>query len=81
RGAGLTLLPFPRGANVANCNAAAARRERLLKEIVPNLSSIAVLSNTNNPQSKIEMKEMQDSGSGNGTATSSGRNMSKKEAS
>src|SRR6516164_3902899 len=35
------------------------KRLELLKEIVPNLSSIAVLSNTNNPQSKIEMKEMQ----------------------
>ena len=35
------------------------KRLELLKEIVPNLSSIAVLSNTENPQSKIEMKEMQ----------------------
>jgi putative ABC transport system substrate-binding protein len=35
------------------------KRLELLKEIVPNLSSIAVLSNTKNPQSKIEMKEMQ----------------------
>jgi len=35
------------------------KRLELLKAIVPNLSSIAVLSNTENPQSKIEMKEMQ----------------------
>jgi putative tryptophan/tyrosine transport system substrate-binding protein len=35
------------------------KRLELLKEIVPNLSSIAVLLNTMNPQSKIEMKEMQ----------------------
>jgi putative tryptophan/tyrosine transport system substrate-binding protein len=35
------------------------KRLELLKEIVPNLSSVAVLSNTKNPQSKIEMKEMQ----------------------
>jgi len=35
------------------------KRLELLKEIVPNLSVIAVLSNTKNPQSKIEMKEMQ----------------------
>jgi putative tryptophan/tyrosine transport system substrate-binding protein len=34
------------------------KRLELLKEIVPNLSTIAVLSNTKNPQSKIEMKEM-----------------------
>ena len=35
------------------------KRLELLKEIVPNLSSIAVLSNPRNPQSKIEMEEMQ----------------------
>jgi putative ABC transport system substrate-binding protein len=35
------------------------KRLDLLKEIVPNLSSIAVLSNPKNPQQKIEMKEMQ----------------------
>ncbi|MGA8625431.1 MAG: ABC transporter substrate-binding protein [Pseudolabrys sp.] len=35
------------------------KRLELLKEIVPNLSSIAVLSNAKNPQSKLEMKEMQ----------------------
>jgi putative tryptophan/tyrosine transport system substrate-binding protein len=35
------------------------KRLQLLKEIAPNLSSIAVLSNVKNPQSKIEMKEMQ----------------------
>ena len=35
------------------------KRLELLKEIVPNRSSIAVLSNAKNPQSKIEMKEMQ----------------------
>jgi putative ABC transport system substrate-binding protein len=35
------------------------KRLGLLKEIVPNLSSIAVLSNPKNPQQKIEMKEMQ----------------------
>ena len=35
------------------------KRLELLKEIVPNLSSIAVLSNPKNPQSQIEMKEMQ----------------------
>jgi putative ABC transport system substrate-binding protein len=35
------------------------KRLELLKEILPNLSSIAVLSNPKNPQSKIEMKEMQ----------------------
>jgi putative ABC transport system substrate-binding protein len=34
------------------------KRLELLKEIMPNLSSIAVLSNPKNPQSKIEMKEM-----------------------
>ena len=32
------------------------KRLELLKEIVPNRSSIAVLSNAKNPQSKIEMK-------------------------
>jgi len=37
----------------------ATKRLELLKEIVPSLPSIAVLSNTKNPQSKIEMKEMQ----------------------
>jgi putative tryptophan/tyrosine transport system substrate-binding protein len=35
------------------------KRLALLKEIVPHLSSIAVLSNPKNPQQKIEMKEMQ----------------------
>jgi ABC-type uncharacterized transport system substrate-binding protein len=35
------------------------KRLELVKEIVPNLSSIAVLLNPKNPQSKIEMKEMQ----------------------
>ena len=35
------------------------KRLELLKEIVPNRSSIAVLSNAKNPQLKIEMKEMQ----------------------
>ncbi len=35
------------------------KRLEFLKEIVPNLSSIAVLSNAKNPQSEIEMKEMQ----------------------
>ncbi|MGC1982583.1 MAG: ABC transporter substrate-binding protein [Pseudolabrys sp.] len=35
------------------------KRLELLKEIVPNLSSIAVLPNAKNPQSKLEMKEMQ----------------------
>ena len=35
------------------------KRLELVKEIVPNLSSIAVLSNAKNPQSKLEMKEMQ----------------------
>jgi ABC-type uncharacterized transport system substrate-binding protein len=35
------------------------KRLELLKEIVPNLSSIAVLLNPKNPQQKIEMKEMQ----------------------
>jgi putative ABC transport system substrate-binding protein len=35
------------------------KRLELLREIVPNLSSIAVLLNPKNPQSKIEMKEMQ----------------------
>ena len=35
------------------------KRLELLKEIVPNMSSIAVLSNPKNPQQKIEMKEMQ----------------------
>lgn len=35
------------------------KRLELLKEIVPGLSSIAVLSNVRNPQSKIEMKQMQ----------------------
>jgi putative ABC transport system substrate-binding protein len=35
------------------------KRLELLKEIVPNLSSIAVLLNPKNPQSKIEMEEMQ----------------------
>jgi ABC-type uncharacterized transport system substrate-binding protein len=35
------------------------KRLELLKQIVPNLSSIAVLSNPKNPQQKIEMKEMQ----------------------
>jgi putative ABC transport system substrate-binding protein len=35
------------------------KRLELLKEIVPNASSVAVLLNTRNPQSKIELKEMQ----------------------
>jgi putative tryptophan/tyrosine transport system substrate-binding protein len=35
------------------------KRLELLKEIVPNLPSIAVLSNAKNPQSKIEMEQMQ----------------------
>jgi putative ABC transport system substrate-binding protein len=35
------------------------KRLELLKEVMSNLSSIAVLSNELNPQSKIEMKEMQ----------------------
>jgi len=34
------------------------KRLELLKEIVPNMSSIAVLSNPKNPQQKIEMKEV-----------------------
>jgi ABC-type uncharacterized transport system substrate-binding protein len=36
-----------------------AKRLELLKEIVPNVSSIAVLLNTKNPQSQIELNEMQ----------------------
>ncbi|MGB8039198.1 MAG: ABC transporter substrate-binding protein, partial [Pseudolabrys sp.] len=35
------------------------KRLELLKQIVSNLSLIAVLSNPKNPQQKIEMKEMQ----------------------
>jgi putative tryptophan/tyrosine transport system substrate-binding protein len=35
------------------------KRLELLKQIMPNLSSIAVLLNPKNPQSQIEMKEMQ----------------------
>jgi putative ABC transport system substrate-binding protein len=35
------------------------KRLELLKEIVPNVSSVAVLLNTQNPQSQIELKEMQ----------------------
>jgi ABC-type uncharacterized transport system substrate-binding protein len=35
------------------------KRLELLKETVPNLSSIAVLSNAKNPQSQIEKKEVQ----------------------
>jgi putative ABC transport system substrate-binding protein len=35
------------------------KRLELLKEIVPNLSSVALLLNVQNPQSKIEMEEMQ----------------------
>jgi putative tryptophan/tyrosine transport system substrate-binding protein len=35
------------------------KRLELLKEIVPTVSSIAVLLNVNNPQSKVELKEMQ----------------------
>ena len=35
------------------------KRLELLKEIAPNASSVAVLLNTGNPQSKIELKEMQ----------------------
>jgi putative ABC transport system substrate-binding protein len=34
------------------------KRLELLKEIVPNVSSVAVLLNTRNPQSQIELKEM-----------------------
>ena len=34
------------------------KRLELLKEIVPNVSSVAVLLNINNPQSQIELKEM-----------------------
>ena len=51
------------GANVTGFSIVApelgTKRLELLKEIVPNLSSIAVLSNPKNPQSKIEMKEME----------------------
>jgi putative ABC transport system substrate-binding protein len=36
-----------------------AKRLQLLKEIEPKVSSVAVLLNTNNPLSQIEMKEMQ----------------------
>jgi putative ABC transport system substrate-binding protein len=35
------------------------KRLELLKEIVPDVSSVAVLLNTQNPQSQIELKEMQ----------------------
>lgn len=35
------------------------KRLELLNEIVPRLSSVAVLLNINNPQSQIELKEMQ----------------------
>ena len=35
-----------------------AKRLELLKEIVPTVSSIAVLLNTKNPQSQIELREM-----------------------
>jgi putative tryptophan/tyrosine transport system substrate-binding protein len=34
------------------------KRRELLKEIVPNVSSLAVLLNVKNPQSQIELKEM-----------------------
>jgi putative ABC transport system substrate-binding protein len=34
------------------------KRLELLKEIVPGMTSVAVLLNTNNPQSQIELKEM-----------------------
>jgi len=36
-----------------------AKRLELLKEIVPSVSSVAVLLNINNPLSQIELKEMQ----------------------
>ena len=35
------------------------KRLQLLKEIVPNVSAVSVLLNTRNPQSQIELKEMQ----------------------
>ena len=35
------------------------KRLELLSEIVPGMTSVAVLLNTNNPQSQIELKEMQ----------------------
>jgi ABC-type uncharacterized transport system substrate-binding protein len=35
------------------------KRLELLKEIVPNVSSVAVMLNTGNPQSKFELKEME----------------------
>jgi putative ABC transport system substrate-binding protein len=35
------------------------KRLQLLKEIVPDVSSVSVLLNTRNPQSQIELKEMQ----------------------
>jgi ABC-type uncharacterized transport system substrate-binding protein len=35
-----------------------AKRLELLKEIVPGMTSVAVLLNTKNPQSQIELKEM-----------------------
>ena len=36
-----------------------AKRLQLLKEIVPTISSVAVLMNARNPQSQIELREMQ----------------------
>ena len=36
-----------------------AKRLELLKEVVPTVSSVTVLLNTNNPLSQIELKEMQ----------------------
>jgi putative tryptophan/tyrosine transport system substrate-binding protein len=43
-----------------------AKRLQLLKEIVPAISSVAVLMNARNPQSQIELREMQTAASSMG---------------
>ena len=53
------------------------KRLEMLKEMVPGVSSVAVLLNNRNPQSQIELKEMSECSSGNGAAALPDRNFSR----